>query len=123
MVCCVVDTNGKRDTRYNDGTGKGVNFRVVDVDTFRFNEVVGRCFCPATVMQQAMESNTPIVMSLGEECAEIALSIASGTISSKRSSTAIRLHYSPVHNLAEAVCPSVLAQTASESSRCWCTDR
>merc|ERR1740124_1567546 len=46
--------------------GEGVNFRVVDVDTFSRNEVVGRCFCPATVMQQAMESNTPIVMSLGE---------------------------------------------------------
>ena len=54
---------------HNDGTGEGVNFRVVDVDTFRFNEVVGRCFCPASVMQQAMESNTPIVMSLGEGCA------------------------------------------------------
>ena len=50
--------------------GEGVNFRVVDVDTFSRNEVVGRCFCPATVMQQAMESNAPIVMSLGEECAD-----------------------------------------------------
>ena len=93
------------------------------MDTFKENEVIGRCYCPATDMQLAMKSNTPIVMSLGEECAEIALSIASRTISSKRSSTAIRLHYRPMHNLAEAVCPSVLAQTASESSRCWCTDR
>ena len=64
-------------------TGEGVNFRVVDVDTFSRNEVVGRCFCPATVMQQAMESNTPIVMSLGEGCA---YSI----------STADRLHCRPV---------------------------
>ena len=54
---------------HNDGAGEGVNFRVVDVDTFSRNEVVGRCFCPATVMQQAMESNAPIVMSLGEGCA------------------------------------------------------
>ena len=53
-------------TCHNDCTGEGVNFRVIDVDTFSRNEVVGRCFCPATVMQQAMESNTPIVMSLGE---------------------------------------------------------
>ena len=49
--------------------GEGINFRVVDVDTFSGNEVVGRCFCPATRMRQAMESNTPIVMSLGEGCA------------------------------------------------------
>ena len=63
-------TNGKRDTRHTIMTaGEGVNFRVVDVDTFSRNEVVGRCFCPATVMQQAMESNAPIVMSLGEGCA------------------------------------------------------
>ena len=64
-------TNGKRDTRHTIMTaGEGVNFRVVDVDTFSRNEVVGRCFCPASVMQQAMESNAPIVMSLGEECAD-----------------------------------------------------
>ena len=63
------------------------------MDTFSRNEVVGRCFCPAKVMQQAMKSNTPIVMSLGEGCAEIAL--ASGAISNERSSTAIRLNYSP----------------------------
>ena len=43
------------------------------MDTFSRNEVVGRCFCPAKVMQQAMKSNTPIVMSLGEGCAVIAL--------------------------------------------------
>lgn len=46
--------------------GEGINFRVVDVDTFSSNEVVGRCFCPAARMREAMESNTPIVMSLGE---------------------------------------------------------
>lgn len=46
--------------------GEGIDFRVVDVDTFSRNEIVGRCFCPATVMQQAMENNSPIVMSLGD---------------------------------------------------------
>ena len=66
LACCVQRWQARYTTYHNDGTGKGVNFRVVDVDTFRFNEVVGRCFCSATVMQQAMESNTPIVMSLGE---------------------------------------------------------
>ena len=95
-------------------TGEGVNFRVVDVDTFSRNEVVGRCFCPATVMQQAMESNAPIVMSLGEECAYFY--IASGTISNARSSTAICLHYRPMHNLAEACTHVPLClRTASES--------
>ena len=49
--------------------GEGVEFRVVDVDTFSRNELVGRCFCPAMAMQQAMKSNAPIVMSLGEGCA------------------------------------------------------
>ena len=63
----------KRDTQHALMTaGEGINFRVVDVDTFSTNEIVGRCFCPATVMQQAMESNSPIVMSLGDGCAEIA---------------------------------------------------
>ena len=46
--------------------GEGINFRVVDVDTFSSNEVVGRCFCPAARVRQAMKSRTPIVMSLGE---------------------------------------------------------
>ena len=45
------------------------------MDTFKENEVVGRCFCPATDMLLAMESNTPIVMSLGEECAEMPYNI------------------------------------------------
>ena len=63
------------------------------MDTFSRNEVVGRCFCSAKVMQQAMKSNTPIVMSLGEGCAELALYRASGAISNERSSTTIRLHY------------------------------
>ena len=49
--------------------GEGVEFRVVDVDTFSRNELVGRCFCSAMAMQQAMKSNAPIVMSLGEGCA------------------------------------------------------
>ena len=49
--------------------GEGVEFRVVDVDTFSRNELVGRCFCTAMAMQQAMKSNAPIVMSLGEGCA------------------------------------------------------
>ena len=49
--------------------GEGVSFRIVDVDTFSKNEVVGRCFCSATAMRQAMKSNTPIVMSLGDGCA------------------------------------------------------
>ena len=84
--------------------GEGVNFRVVDVDTFSRNEVVGRCFCPATVMQQAMESNTPIVMSLGEGCA---YSI----------SAADRLHCChcrPVRDLALRPCPSVLAHSVGK---------
>ena len=68
LVCCVQRWQA-RYTTYMMTTGEGVNFRVVDVDTFSRNEVVGRCFCPATVMQQAMESNAPIVMSLGEGCA------------------------------------------------------
>ena len=63
-------------TMNNDGIGEGINFRVVDVDTFSSNEVVGRCFCPAARMREAMERNTPIVMSLGEGCArKVALSI------------------------------------------------
>ena len=49
--------------------GAGVSFRIVDVDAFSKNEVVGRCFCSATAMRQAMKSNTPIVMSLGDGCA------------------------------------------------------
>ena len=69
LVCCVQRWQARYTTYHNDGAGEGVNFRVVDVDTFSRNEVVGRCFCPATVMQQAMESNAPIVMSLGEGCA------------------------------------------------------
>ena len=53
--------------------GEGVSFQVVDVDTFSHNEVVGRCFRSAKEMQQAMKSNKPIVMSLGEGCAQCAL--------------------------------------------------
>ena len=70
--------------------GEGINFRVIDVDTFSRNEIVGRCFCPATVMQQAMESNSPIVMSLGDGCAEIAFHSFRNhieRISNERSST------------------------------------
>eukprot|EP00964_Phaeocystis_antarctica_P152780 scaffold120802_cov69-Phaeocystis_antarctica.AAC.2 len=61
--------------------GEGVSFRVIDVDTFSRNEVVGRCFCSAKDMKQAMKSKTPIVMSLGDGYA------ASGTIANKRSAS------------------------------------
>ena len=113
------------DTQHTITTaGEGVNFRVVDVDTFSRNEVVGRCFCSAKVMQQAMKSNTPIVMSLGEECAEMPYNIELPE-PYRASAAPLRFarHCRPIHDLAEAACPSVLAQTASESSRCWCTDR
>ena len=65
--------------------GEGVSFRVIDVDTFSRNEVVGRCFCSAKDMKQAMKSKTPIVMSLGDGYA--VLLVVSGTISNKRSAS------------------------------------
>lgn len=83
--------------------GEGINFRVIDVDTFSRNEIVGRCFCPATVMQQAMKNNSPIVMSLGDGCAEIAFHSFRNHIERAQLHTATRLHYRPMHNLAEAV--------------------
>ena len=83
--------------------GEGIDFRVVDVDTFSRNEIVGRCFCPATVMQQAMESNSPIVMSLGDGCAEIAFHSFRNHIERAQLHCDPRLHYRPMHNLAEAV--------------------
>ena len=102
---------------YYTMAGEGVSFQVVDVDTFSHNEVVGRCFWSATDMQKAMKSNTPKVLSLGEGCAHCALYT---TTPNERSE--IRLHHRPVRTILLRPCPAVL-RTASESSRCWCTDR
>ena len=99
--------------------GEGVSFQVVDVDTFSHNEVVGRCFWSATDMQKAMKSNTPKVLSLGEGCAHCALYT---TTPNERSE--IRLHHRSVRSILHAEAVSCrAARTASESSRCWCTDR
>ena len=83
--------------------GEGINFRVIDVDTFSRNEIVGRCFCPATVMQQAMENNSPIVMSLGDGCAEIAFHSFRNHIERAQLHCDPPPLYRPMHNLAEAV--------------------
>ena len=103
--------------------GEGINFRVIDVDTFSRNEIVGRCFCPATVMQQAMKNNSPIVMSLGDGCAEIAFHSFRNHIERAQLHTATRLHYIDPCTILLRPCPTVRAQTASVSSRCWYTDR
>jgi len=40
--------------------------KVVDVDDFNGDDVIGRCYCSIEKAKEAMETNEPIVLSLGE---------------------------------------------------------
>ena len=41
-------------------------FKVVDVDDFSGDDVIGRCYCSIEEAKEAMRTNEPIVLSLGE---------------------------------------------------------
>ena len=40
--------------------------KVVDVDDFNGDDVIGRCYCSIEKACEAMKTNEPIVLSLGE---------------------------------------------------------
>ena len=44
-------------------------FQVVDVDQLNGNDVIGRCYCSNEDAREAMRTQEPIVLSLGERCA------------------------------------------------------
>jgi len=41
-------------------------FKVVDVDTLNNDDVIGRCYCTAEKAREAMRTNEPVVLSLGQ---------------------------------------------------------
>uniref|UniRef100_A0A7S0HMQ7 C2 domain-containing protein n=1 Tax=Phaeocystis antarctica TaxID=33657 RepID=A0A7S0HMQ7_9EUKA len=54
---------------------KGFVFQVVDVDLLNGNDVIGRCYCSNEDAREAMRTDEPLVLSLGESIGKLKVSM------------------------------------------------